>query len=281
MRTHRIVTFFALFALAAGCSSAANSYGPGDGGADGATHIVISGGDDSGTSSKKKDAGKDAKVTEEEDASVEEDDAAVANDSGTKKDSSVVTPVCTPGSVTSFTPTWKTPAPLHQNKCTASNVALAVQCVFDATANQTTCQTFTQAAANKPCLDCIFTDPATATAPGPIELDQAGLARLNAAGCISRLTNDLTATSCGAKLSAATQCADYACEANCPGLDATSLAARDQCDSDALAGGCSTYDSASACADTVAGPGGQAAACADGNTFMDRATKLATLFCAN
>lgn len=281
MRHHRFVTFFALFALAAGCSSAANSYGPGDGGADGATHIVIGGGDDAGSSVKKKDAGKDAKVSEEDDAAVEEDDASVVSSDAGKKDSAVITPVCAPGSLTGFAPSWKTPAPLHQNKCTAANVALAVQCVFDSTANQTTCQTFTQAAANKPCMDCIFTD-STATAPGPITVDATtGVGSINVAACIARLTNDVSATSCAAKLAADVQCSAYACEPNCPGSDQASLDALAQCESDAYAGGCSTYDSAAACADSLVAPGGTAAACADGTTFTDRATKVATLFCAN
>lgn len=266
-----LAMFIALVAVAAGCSSASTYSFPLDGGAgDGASSSIVPTGD--GGTTKKKDGGKDAAVEPDEDSG--DDDASVI----TKKDSSVTT-TCAPGSVTGFSPSWVAPATLHQNKCTAANVALAVQCMFDTTANQTTCDAFTQNATNKPCMDCIFTQQGVGT-PGPILVSSTS-GRVNIAGCVARMTSDVSSTGCGAKFDAANQCSAYACEPNCTDTSSAGLSELQQCEQDALNGGCSTYNTAASCVDTVTQSGGAAEACANGNTFLDLATNVAKLFCAN
>lgn len=257
-----------LLIIAAGCSARTGFY-------------VTDGGTEGGSTSLTPDAGKtdsgkkkDGAVEEEE----EDLDASTTPDA--KKDTS--TPpvdVCEPGSISGFTPTWKVPAPFHASSCTTTQVD-TLMCLFDSAADPTACDTAVKAAANQTCFNCIFTQ-STATAPGPVIIT-GSLGSINLAGCIARASGNVTSTGCGAKVQAADQCGDAACEANCP-IDDTdngeSLDARNQCTTDAASTVCATYDADSLCAEDLLLPDGGAAACAQGTDFLSRATAIAKLFC--
>ncbi len=257
------LSVLSLIAIAAGCSSRSTFY-LSDGGADGGSSITADGG--SGTDGgKRKDSG-----------TVEEEDAAT-----TKKDSSAP-PVdgCEPGSVSGFTPTWKAPNAPHANKCTATQVE-ALLCLFDANANQTTCQTTVDDPANDTCFKCIYT-ASTSAKLGPIVIT-GSLGSLNLAGCIAAAEGNTTSSGCGAKVQAADQCGDEACDANCPvpeGDDAA-LDARNACVEQAATTVCQSFTTDAECAETLVAAGGTAAVCGSGSTFLDRAIAIAKFFCAN
>jgi hypothetical protein len=163
-----------LIAIGAGCSSRATFFATDGGGNDGGS--VVSSGSDGGSTKRK-----DSSVEEEE-----PDATAV------KKDASTPPPVdgCEPGSVSSFTPTWKAPATPHSSQCTATQVDTLL-CLFDASANQTTCQTAVDDPANDTCFKCIYT-ASTAAKLGPVVIT-GSLGSLNIAGCIAAQLQHQTA----------------------------------------------------------------------------------------
>jgi hypothetical protein len=247
-------------AIAAGCSSRSSFYGS-DGGADGGSSITADGGSSSTDGGKRKDTG----TTEEEDAAI-------------KKDSSVSVDGCEPGSVSGFTPTWKAPNAPHANKCTATQVE-ALLCLFDANADQTTCQTVVDDPANDNCFKCIYTASSSAKL-GPVVIN-GSLGSLNIAGCIAAAEGNTTSSGCGAKVQAADQCGGEACDANCPvpeGDDAA-LDARNACVEQAATTVCQTFTTDAECAEPLLASGGSAAVCASGTNFLDRAIAIAKFFC--
>lgn len=271
-------SILAMLVVAAGCSSATN-FGVLDGGAaDGGGIVATSdgGGTDAG---KKKDSGKDTGV-DEDDAGSDEDASVTTKDAGKKDSSVVVTPTCSPGAITGFSPTWKAPKAIHSSACTAANAQLAVDCAFDPNADPTTCNTFAASTANDACRQCVYSAPTDATY-GPIVIDSNNIGSLNYAGCIAALSGNTTSSGCGAKVQAANQCEMAACT-SCPDPSATQQALDDYntCKSDARAGVCTTYDTAQTCADTLTATGGSAAACVNGTTFVLLARNLAKIFCS-
>lgn len=180
---------------------------------------------------------------------------------------------CAPADVSSFVPQWKSPAP-HTTVCSAALVESILKCIFDDTANPTTCDALLKDAANKPCQDCLLT-PATDPHPGPLVVD-ANIATLDIGGCIA-LEGDAT---CGAKYQAAYDCASAACVDNCPGFDTASLQDLQRCETAARSGGCATYAAAAKCADAALAPDGGAAHCGEGNNFLETAIVIGKLFCA-
>lgn len=180
---------------------------------------------------------------------------------------------CAPANVSSFVPQWKSPA-THATVCSGALVESVLTCIFDDTANPTTCKALLADAANKPCQDCLLT-PATAPHPGPLVID-ANIATLDISGCIA-LEGD---AACGAKYQAARDCASAACVDNCPGFDTASLQDLQRCENAALSGGCAAYAGPAKCADAALAPDGGAARCGEGNNFLETAIVLGKLFCA-
>lgn len=267
-----------MLVVAAGCSSATN-FGVLDGGAgDGGSIVAASDGGVTTDAGKKKDSGRDTGV-EEDDAGEDQDASVTTKDAG-KKDSSVVTTTCSPGSITSFSPTWKAPKAIHSTACTAANAQLAVDCAFDPNADPTTCNAFAASTANDACRQCVYSAPTDSTY-GPIVIDSNNIGSLNYAGCVAALSGNTTSTGCGAKVQAATQCEVAACSSCAdPSASQQALDNYNTCRTDAAAGVCTTYDTAQSCADTLTATGGSAAACVNGSTFVLLARNLAKIFCS-
>lgn len=194
--------------------------------------------------------------------------------------------VCTAGDVATFMPTFLPPA-LTLGACTDSQADAYVDCLFDTLPDPATCKAFSKNAANAACLKC-----AGPNAAGPMISQGGGLVSLNNAGCIGVKDGNIAAGSCASKVQASTQCANAACDANCPveqlaadgsnqaTVDAE-LAALNACTAKATTGACKTYGDAAACADAEEADGGPAAACtgASGETFQDGAKRLTKIFC--
>jgi hypothetical protein len=187
---------------------------------------------------------------------------------------------CVPGDVSSFMPTWKPPTGFNQGKCTDLQVNALVDCLNNVP-DVATCKTFGADLANKACLDCAITR-STASAYGPLVEDSV-TAQVNVAGCIALATGDLSATGCGAKRLALSQCELAACEINCPvfaGDTGSELAALLACLPESDTSSCKTFAADAACGSALEGDGGIAAACAQTRaTFAENAKAMVQLFC--
>jgi hypothetical protein len=186
---------------------------------------------------------------------------------------------CKPGSVDDFTPTFKKPAPFSQKKCSNAQVE-ALLCLFDSNADQETCQKLVDDPANDDCFKCIYT-ASSSKELGPVIIT-GSLGSLNIAGCVANAEGNVTDQGCGAKVQAADQCGDEACDANCPVPegDDTALDARNKCTEDASSSVCQEFTDAAACAEALLQEGGAAEECAQGQDFLERAVAIAKLFCA-
>jgi hypothetical protein len=179
-----------------------------------------------------------------------------------------------------FMPTWKPPTRFTQGKCTDVQIAAFVDCL-NGKPDAATCKTFTGDAANKSCLQCAET-PSTAATYGPLVVGTVTI-QVNVSGCIALATGDVSATGCGAKVLALSQCEQTACEPNCPvsssdtGAEFMALLAC-QMNSDTTV--CKKFADDAACAASVEGDGGVATMCAlSGATFADNAIPMIKLFC--
>lgn len=258
----RSLSLFAVFSLATAfaCSDARTVY------------LAADAGPEAGSIKAKTDGGGDT----------EEDAGVTKRDSGKKPPpdaSEPPPPACSPGDVSGFTPQWIPPTTLHQGACSATQITTMLDCFFNASAVQATCDAFEKAPANKACQTCAVT-PSTGASLGPIVITTDSLITLNIAGCVARTANQMTSTGCGAKMQAARECASAACATNCPVPDGDqqALADRNACQTAAQSAGCMTYETAS---DTCSDPllQGASSACANGTTFEDVASSLVTLFC--
>lgn len=260
IRNVALLAFFGLSTVFA-CSDARNTGYATDGGAT-----------EAGSIKAKSDGGDDPDPTTKVDSGKKKPPADAGN---------TTTDSCAPGSVTGFTPNWTPPAALHQSACSTSQISTLIDCLFNASSSQTTCDAFTQAAGNKSCMTCAMTSE-TAASYGPMILSADNLITLNLPGCIARTANDVSASGCGAKVQAASQCSSAACEPNCPVPDGDqqALEARNQCQSDAETSVCQSYQTD---ADTCSQPllQGASSQCASGTTFEDVANDLTKIFCGN
>ena len=153
-------------------------------------------------------------------------------------------------------------------------------CAFDPNAKQSTCDAYFADAGSSACTLCVLTDDFDTTY-GPIVMHGA-YAALNLGGCIAQTSGDTSATSCGAKVPAISECQEFACT-SCPDPSTTSKAMTDylKCQGAAMSSVCKSFVTAGSCADALIAPDGSAEICASGgNTFLDRARALARLFCA-
>jgi hypothetical protein len=187
---------------------------------------------------------------------------------------------CVPGDVSTFTPSWKPPTAFHQGKCSDAQIQAFVDCL-SGMPDAATCKTFGADAANKTCIACAAT-PSTAAAYGPL-VEGSVTIEVNVAGCIANSTGDTTATGCGAKTLALSQCEGAACEMNCPVPstdDGTAFMALLACQDKSTTSSCKTFADDAACGDALTGDGGAAAQCnLGGASFADNAVPMVQLFC--
>lgn len=217
-------------------------------------------------------------------------ETSTPTDSGTKKETGSVTPddgsasTCAPGDVSAFSPTWKPPIGKATGACTTAQVNNVIDCAFDATAAASAaCKAFTADMSNDACTQCVISSSSAATT-GALIQSTGGTVSLNIAGCLAAAAGDVTATSCGAKYQALSQCQDAACIDNCPvdqNDDGTQLKALNDCETAAQSGVCTTYLNAADCVNTLAGDGGAGEFCfgTSADTFQTLAKTLGVYFC--
>lgn len=172
-------------------------------------------------------------------------------------------PACGPQTPTSITPTpWQPPTALHQNKCYPVDAA-----------NIATCHLQGGSACSQPvsalCYGCAVS-ARTAPSAGPLITNGGGQpASINVPGCVARMTGDLTATGCGAKLLALWDCRAAACN-QCGTSTSSGFAT---CAAQADTTVCATQAAAAACATP------HLATCASGTTPVQQGYNLIGLFC--
>ncbi len=191
---------------------------------------------------------------------------------------------CCPGDpVSTFTPSWKPPTAFNQGKCTDAQIGAFVDCL-SGMPDAATCKTFGADPANKTCIQCAAT-PSTAAAYGPL-IEGTVTIQVNVPGCIANRSGDISATGCGAKILALSQCEEAACETNCPvpsGDDGTAFNALLACQNkagDPTTGSCKTFAADATCADALTADGGVASQCnLGGADFSANAIPMVKLFC--
>ena len=190
-------------------------------------------------------------------------------------DAAVAVAPCAPGDVSAFVPHWQPPAPLHQGRCTSAQIDMLVRCKLGD--DPQACQNVSADATYADCKACLFT-PITAAQLGPFIVD-GRVIDTNFAGCVARSLDDVTVNGCGAKQQASDQCVDAACDPTCPLDGATALKDLQRCIFNARETVCATYNDDANCAIEAVGPGGPAAPCIEGQTFIQQATAIGTVFC--
>lgn len=157
---------------------------------------------------------------------------------------------------------WVPPNPLHQPVCTPQEASIVATCFTlggqycNALPNiSPQCQTCAVVPGNSPRYGAL------------IQVDPSRPAELNVEGCVSALTGDGSATSCGARLLAESVCETNACN-HC-----STDAEFDQCNRAAASTTCASQAAAAACADAPL------ATCVQGKSRVEQATHLVALFC--
>lgn len=180
------------------------------------------------------DGGADVAVRPRRDASAE-------NDAGG---------TCSPQPVEPSSLGWKPPNAVRPGACEEAQIGGWYDACWGDSWSQATCDTFEKDAVNRACLDCLFYAPNAATR-GAAEVG--AYLRLNVAGCIAIVSGDASATGCGAKLQAETDCPRQACEPVCPLDTARDYDRYEACEDAAYDGLCASYvDAEGGCADLPA-----------------------------
>jgi hypothetical protein len=171
-------------------------------------------------------------------------------------------PVCAPGSVASFQPTWHPPR-AKASVCSPSQISGYLQCLTDSETafNPPSCAgwTGTVAASNQTCLTCLSSD-ATDAQYGPLVLLPPAVTIINLAGCLALAEGKLDGSGCGGAPQADQQCQLAACLPTCPTSTASEVQEEGNCEQlanalpgDAGGGGvCAKYAVAAECAGSIA-----------------------------
>ncbi len=107
---------------------------------------------------------------------------------------------------------WHPPRPVKQRKCTEAQGQAVLACYLAGQAKAPECQAFVSDPANADCISCALSQENDPTL-GPIIYDvQRGSGRYNFGGCVAGVTNDPSATGCGAQFQAQFDCEFDACE---------------------------------------------------------------------
>ncbi|MBW2523810.1 MAG: hypothetical protein JRI23_06525, partial [Deltaproteobacteria bacterium] len=164
---------------------------------------------------------------------------------------------CSPQPLGDFTPTWKTPEPIYQERCTDAEVDELLEACFEGT----TAACDAAQSSYSDCWDCLVSD-FTDSSWGPIfdASDELGFWDRNWPGCVAHAEGDLSADGCGAKAAALWECGRVSC-AGCLPLSALNftadLAAFNACSQAASETGepCATYlQEVETCTDALTGP---------------------------
>lgn len=130
-------------------------------------------------------------------------------------------PMCAPQKGTALATPWLAPR-VRSNACNTQQISFLASYLTsdpdDAAMNQAY-QTFTNAAANEGCFNCVFTDLSTSPRGAFVHNDKDEWA--NYGGCFAALANDVSAAGCGARYDALWDCEDTYCS-HCEGDDAWS-----------------------------------------------------------
>ncbi len=189
-------------------------------------------------------------------------DTPSATDAGVDLGSTVVpppAPAC--ASSAAFTaPTWKSPTPFHQGKCTETQLATYEACLGNSSCTST----------DATCDACLQT-PASAAAYGPVVLntgegDGFGAAFVNWGGCQANVDGHVGAGSCGNETNDWQACANAVCPYEACGKEL------DACDDYAYETICVGHTESDACASEWSNGDSGVPPCA----YFDR---LATLWC--
>lgn len=204
-------------------------------------------------------------------------------------------PVCAPGPVTSFKPTWHAPR-AKMSACSGTQIASYLKCIDDAAAAPGTtpasCAEWggTLSTADKTCLTCLSSNEADAQWGPLIALPTEQL--LNVPGCLALAEGKTDGSGCGGLLQAEQQCDHAACLPTCETGTMAGVTAEVSCEAQAntaSTGVCASYATAAACAGTIqtGGDAGTAAemACfgltggAGSGTSDSEFTAVAMAFC--
>jgi hypothetical protein len=148
---------------------------------------------------------------------------------------------CVPQLPSGWVPTWKPPKTPTPNACTDAQIEnRRSPCDDSTTYSAVLCNAYMRDPANADCQACMFST-VDESSYGAISLRADGSWRANVEGCIALVSGDLSATGCGAKDQANTQCRDDACTA-CPNYDSFIA-----CRTAAGASVCSSYANNRAC----------------------------------
>jgi hypothetical protein len=143
-------------------------------------------------------------------------------------------PVCAPGSVASFKPTWHPPR-TPTSACTKTQIDSYLQCLNDAatTLNPPSCAEWSGAlsAADSSCLTCLSSNESDSQY-GPLVALPTELL-INLAGCIALAEGKVDGSGCGGSLQADQQCQRAACLATCPTASSSQVASEVICEEDA------------------------------------------------
>jgi hypothetical protein len=158
-------------------------------------------------------------------------------------------------------PVWVPPNPLRRPACTAQEASIVASCF---TLGGQYCNALSSV--RPTCQTCAIVDASSPTYGALVQTDPYSPAELNIPGCVSALTGDVSANSCGARLMAESNCELSACS-QCADADL------DACLDAAARTTCAAQYQAASCAD------GPLATCIHGNSLVDQATYLVSLFC--
>jgi hypothetical protein len=157
---------------------------------------------------------------------------------------------CAPQNIDPSSLAWKPPNAVRPGACAQAQIGGWYDACWGDSWSKSVCDAFEKDAANRGCLDCLFYAP-NASTRGAAEVG--AYLRLNVAGCIAIVSGDATATGCGAKLQAETDCPRRACEPVCPLETARDYDRYEACENAAYDGLCAAYvDAEGGCADLPA-----------------------------
>jgi hypothetical protein len=194
----------------------------------------------------------------------------------------VATGTCSPSATIDTSQiTWVPPITPEPSGCSSVQVSDYYNDCLGTSATSTTCQGFTNNAANATCNTCLISTYDKDTKYGAL-IQIGGVDYANIAGCIAILTGDVSSTGCGAKNQAVTDCETLACSSSCPAVtDQTSFTEYTDCTTAADSAVCASYVTAE-CDLQDAGTDGSAAAyatCENQASFEDYYNTMAVVFC--
>jgi hypothetical protein len=199
------------------------------------------------------------------------EDAAVPPDAGRGADAApeaAAPAVCTPHAVSEpFGPAWIAPWPFHSGACKAGEADLVITACYSPTANSATCQN--TSGAHGACSLCVKSNVVGVPRAAIVAYSALGRDVGNAGGCVARLTGDVSATGCGAKVDAAWMCTHLAaCDGCLPATTPAARAALEACASAAAKTVCATHTAAAETCLAAAADGGVVDAGGDGGATL-------------